>query len=1006
LFETKTTSLKAKLLIGATSFAALGAAATSAQAQQVAGTESVIVTGSRIPQRGVEGSSPVTSVSSEEVKLQGAPSIVDLLKVLPSVVNDGDSDTTNNGTGGLATIDLRNLGAKRTLVLVDGKRLIASDASLDVDTNIIPAGMVERVEVATGGDSAVYGSDAVAGVINVILKKDFEGLQLDSQATVTDSWDGWKHDSYGMLGFNSADGKGNVTIYAEYMHRDPVSQGARDYGAHALNHPSISGGCNTTTFPATHFGGYCFSGSGTNQLGRIRSAALGGPFVGQTTQFTSTGTLAPYDLTTFNFAPYQYYQTQGTRYSFGANGHYEVNKNLDFYTRLTFADNTDKAVLGPSPLSANVFINCGNPLLSVEERQTIFGTTATTGTAQAQCATESATLYAAGNPNGNAAATPASPAAFAASQRLVTLALRLTQDGPRITSNDHNTYQLVGGFRGEVPGLKDFTYDISAQYGHTSNTRILFNDALKGNFQNGLLVDPATGNCYAGGSCVPLNIFTVGSISNAGINYIRENLLIDQSNDQLESEASVTGDLGQWGIKSPWARDPVGISIGGDYRQEHATSVPDANTASGNLVGFNSSTPVSGGFRVAEGFGELAIPIITDMEFAKDLSLKAAYRFSSYDKAGDVSTYRIGGQWAPIDDFKVRASYDRAVRAPNVSELFTPAGGTSSNSAIDPCSALTGAGITTTAALCNATGVPVGAQFTAALNCPTNQCQAAVGGNPFLKPEVAVTRELGFVITPTFVPGLTTTVDYYDININGFITATPTQTIINNCYSTVTNPTQSAAFSGCSFIHRDALGTIYTQNTGYVVGAEGNVGNDHVRGIDFEANYSMGLDMVGLDGYGDMNFNYRGTWVLENNTLFSGTVPTRCAGVFGSTCGEPQNRLKGNLRTTWTDPTGDLSISLLWRYIGAVGYERYRFTSPTLLSPTENIGAANYFDLSGTYALSPMLELRGGVRNLLGKSAPIVDEAIAPSSDVSGNTFPNTYDALGRQIFVGVTAKL
>jgi iron complex outermembrane receptor protein len=203
------------------------------------------------------------------------------------------------------------------------------------------------------------------------------------------------------------------------------------------------------------------------------------------------------------------------------------------------------------------------------------------------------------------------------------------------------------------------------------------------------------------------------------------------------------------------------------------------------------------------------------------------------------------------------------------------------------------------------------------------------------------------------------------------------------------------------------LGTIYTQNTGYVVQAEGNIGKTENRGIDLEMNYSMGLDMIGFENAGDLNFNYRGTWVLENNSSFTPGVNIACAGLFGSQCGEPQNRLKGNLRTTWTDPTGDLSISVLWRYIGAVGYERYRLSAPAaLLSPTENIGAKNYFDLAGTYNLSSTLQLRGGVRNLLGQAAPIVDEAIAPASNVSGNTFPNTYDALGRQIFFGVTAKL
>ncbi len=999
MFQTNT-SLKAKLLVGATSLAAFGISASAAFAQD---TETVVVTGSRIPQRNVEGDNPVTAVTSQEFTLRGATNIVDLMKTLPSVVPDGDSDTVNNGTGGLATIDLRNLGAKRTLVLVDGKRLVASDNSLDVDTNVIPAGMVERLEVLTGGDSAIYGSDAVAGVINIILKKDFEGLLLDSQASVTDSWDGWKHDSYGMLGVNSADGKGNVTIYAEYMHRDPVAASARDFGAQALAAPNITG-CGSQ--PATQFGGFCFNGgSGTEANGRIKSSALGGPYVGQATIFTTSGTLVPYAGQTFNFAPFQYYQTQGVRYSMGANGHYAVNENVDFYTRMTFAENRTVASLGPSPLSNNFYINCGNPLLSTEERQTIFGTTAATGSS-ADCSTESATLYAAGNPNGNAVGAPTTAAGFAASQRLVSFALRLVQDGPRLYNFTNDVYQVVGGVKGKIPFLQDWTYDASAQYGHTLTARIEANDALKGNFQNALLVDPATGNCYVGGTCVPANIFTSGGLSAAAVNYFRENLLTIANLDQIDMQAIATGDLGRWGGQFPWAHDPIGLSLGGEYRQEQATTTPDQNKATGNLVGFSAATASHGSFRVAEGFGELAIPIIQDMTFAKELSLHAAYRFSSYDLAGDTNTYQIGGSWAPVPDIKFRASYDRAVRAPNVAELFTPAGGSSSNPGFDPCSAKNG-GTVTTAALCQATGVPAASVFSANLNCPTNQCQGAVGGNPFLKPEVATTRELGIVLSPSFIPGLSATVDYYNVKIRGNIAATPLQTIVNNCYSTTANPTQSATNPYCTFVHRDVLGQIDTQNAGYVVQAEGNIGQTANQGVDFAVNYNMDLDMIGLQNAGGLSFNGLASWVLLNNSQYSAGVNVRCAGLYGTQCGAPQNRLRGSLRSTWTDPAGDFSVSLLWRYVGAVSYEGYRFSGFTDPGgPSLNFGAKNYFDLSGTYALSPMFDLRGGVRNLLGSNPPLTDNNSAPASAINTNTFPGVYDTLGRQIFVGITAKL
>ncbi len=281
----------------------------------------------------------------------------------------------DNGSGGIASIDLRNLGTKRTLVLVDGKRLVASDDAGDVDTNQIPAQMVDHVEVLTGGASAEYGSDAVSGVVNIILRKDFQGMEVDGQYSLTDHGDGGTTDTSAVLkASNSGDGKGNVTIYGEYNHREGVPESDRSYGAHALASTNFTG-CAS---PATHFGGFCYSGSGTIPQGRVKTPALGGPFAGDGTIFTPSGQLVPYAGQTFNFAPYQYYQTEGTRYAFGATGHYDVNSHLNFYTRLTFSDNQATDQLGPAPLSRLFSVNCGNPLMSPDERETIFGTTFTT----------------------------------------------------------------------------------------------------------------------------------------------------------------------------------------------------------------------------------------------------------------------------------------------------------------------------------------------------------------------------------------------------------------------------------------------------------------------------------------------------------------------------------------------------------------------------------------------------------------------------------------------------
>jgi len=447
------------------------------------------------------------------------------------------------------------------------------------------------------------------------------------------------------------------------------------------------------------------------------------------------------------------------------------------------------------------------------------------------------------------------------------------------------------------------------------------------------------------------------------------------------------------------------MAIGVEYRQEHAQNQPDHNLQTGNLVGNNQIVATSGGFDVGEGFLEFRVPLIQGAPLFENLQANLAYRYDHYNLSGDAHTYNIGLEWQPIDDLRIRGGYSRAIRAPNVSELFTPAGGTSANNAVDPCSAAAatyntahpGAIAVPTAALCQATGVPVGLAFSSGLDCPTNQCQAAVGGNPFLKPETSDSWTVGIVLTPSFLPGFTATVDFYNIKIGGYITSTPLQQILNNCYSPTTNPTQTVAGNPyCSFMHRDAVGTVATTNTGYVLDAEGNIASDEVQGIDMEGNYDVDLGDWGLEKAGSLGLNFVGTLVTVNNTSFPGADTIHCAGLFGSDCGEPQIRWKHNLRVTWTDNTGDLSLSVRWRHLGGVGLEG---------GGIPNFPTYDYFDLSGTWAVADAIDLRAGVKNLFDKDPPLTQYNLASVADDNGNTFPNTYDALGRVIFVGATIK-
>ena len=962
---------------------------------QDSGTETVVVTGSRIPQQGLYSTSPVSAVGQQEFKLQGSASVGQTLRSLPSTVEDGDSNTVDNGSTGIATIDLRNLGVKRTLVLVDGKRLVPADASGEVDTNQIPAAMVDHIEVLTGGASAVYGSDAVSGVVNIILRKDFQGMEADAQYSESDHGDAGITDTALIMGFNSGDGKGNVTIYGGYDHRAAVPESDRDYGAHALASNNFTG-CAS---PPTHFGGFCFSGSGTIAQGRVKSPGLGGTdpngggsLVGKGTMFTPSGQLTAYKGQTFNFAPFQFYQTEGTRYAFGASGHYDVNSHLNFYTRLTFSDNQSTSQLGPSPLSRNFDINCGNPLMSPQEREVIFGTTTTAGTIAAQCAT--------------AGDTPAT-------QRLLSLALRLTAVGPRVTDEDHTAYQMMFGFRGDLAG--GWSYDVSASYGHTLESRHLNNDALANNFQDGLLVDPS-GVCESGNpGCIPLNFFAAGGITPTQADSIRSDLEATQKTDRWEAEADVSGDFGQWGGKSPWAKDPIGLAVGVEYRQDASAFEPDNNLATNNLVGFEAAPAIHGRIDVQEGYAEMRLPVVENMPFFQLLQFDGAYRYSSYNRSGGVSTYKYGGEWSPTDDFRLRASYERSIRAPNIAELFS-AQAQSANPGPDPCSAAGHAGsnaIPTTALLCVQTGANPGNiygaafNFPSALNCPTDQCQADVGGNPNLRPEISDTRTAGIVLTPTFLDGFTATIDYYNIRISGFIAAPPLTTLLNNCYNPAVNTSQNPLSPFCSVVHRDALGQIDT-NTGFVNAEEGNFAFDQVKGWDFDVNYQSDLGNWGWTGAGSIGMQFQGTLVTDNNfQAIKGTPIIKCNGLFGLQCGEPENKFKSNLRVTWYSPSDDISVSLRWRHLSGVNLDAIVLAGlPFSADPVgSQIPAFNYFDLSGTWSITDGIELRAGVSNIFGKRPPLIDNNSAPVNDVNGNTFPNTYDALGRVIFVGGTVK-
>lgn len=981
----KSRILRRSLLLGAASAAALAIAApAAAQGQNV---ETVVVTGSRIPQQGLYSSSPVTTVGAQDLKLQGATNIGQVMADLPSVVSDGDGQFVNNGSGGISTVDLRGLGNVRTLLLVDGKRLVPSDQFGDVDLNQIPPMLIDHIEVLTGGASAVYGSDAVAGVVNLILRKDFEGLEADVQYKQTDHNDGQTFDGSLMMGVNSADGKGNVTIYGNYQNRQAIMQGNRGYSSEATASPQFTFGapvgttCADLGYPSIQ-GGFCPLGS---------SASVEGNFVpqdGNAYHATSGGTLSS-GFTHYNFNPVNYFQTPNTRYALGAIGHYEVSKALDIYARLTYSDNQTTTQLAPTPIFTTYNVNYGNPFLSAQERAIFFGDQA--------CA---ATLSCAANDT----------ASFGFRRRLI-------ENGPRVDTFDQSAYQMVLGAKGQLGN--NWSYDISAQYGHVLTSQHLTGDAQYNRFQQGLLVT-AGGDCTdPSNGCVPINVFKSGGITPEAVKFFTLYMTAVTQVDQWDMVGSVTGDLTDYGIKSPWAKNGVSVNAGAEYRQEAAKFQPDQNLGTGNDLGFGQSSPVSGSYNVGEGFTEVRVPLIENMPFAELVSIDGAYRYSSYNLAGSTNTYKYSAEWQPVDDFRFRGSFERAVRAPNVNELFS-AQSDSANTGKDPCSNA-GAGVGASAALCVATGVPAGKVFSTALDCPSGQCEARVGGNPGLKPEVAKTRSLGVVFTPTFVDGFTATVDWFDINVGGYITQLPVATVLKLCYDPAYNASQSAAAAACQLIHRNAAGEIFGEPVppgGYVQTLQSNIANYRVKGWDFDASYTSDLSRFGMDGWGAIAVNFKGTLMPTVDFKPDPTSGVQhCAGLYGDICPNftPTPKWKHTMRVTWFSPDNDVSLSLLWRHIGGTQFDEvalsgkdtttscgYSFCDPL----DAKIAAFNWFDLSGTWNVSDKVTLRAGVTNLFNKKPPIVDFEISAASADSGNTFPTVYDPVGRFMFIGATVKM
>ena len=992
------TSTKRRLLASSMICGAAALAASHAFAQQAGGaTQELVVTGSRIPSPNLTSTSPINVVSSQDVKFQGTTQAADLLNQLPQVFAGMSANISNGGTG-TANVNLRGLGSQRTLVLIDGKRLGPGDPTQNglssADLNFIPAPLIDHVEVLTGGASAVYGSDAIAGVVNFIMMKNFEGVRLNVQAstyqhdnnnaafdallkakgdfTPTGSWwDGRKVSASMVVGVNTGDGKGNATIYATYLNVQPILQSHRDYSACTLAESGSFFTCR---------------GSGTTYPADIISVDLanGGASTYQFIVDKTTGnTLRPFNpaTDTFNFGPVNYYQVHDERYSAGGYAHYEISPHFDAYTQVMFMDDLTVTQAAPSGIFGQTFdVSCSNPMLSAQEVQTL-------------CT--------------NAGLGPTDSAALSILRRNV-------EGGGRNDFLRHTDYRIVLGTKGEVAG--DWTYDAYGLLSRSVYSENFQHDMSLEHITNALDVVDNGGTLECAnpiartGGCAPYNIFSTAPISQAALDYVQLPGFKSGANTEMVLSASATGSLP---IKSPGATDGVKAAFGAEYRRESLELRVDNEFATGDLTGQGGPTKSnSGSFQVKELFGEIRAPLIQGMPFFEELAAEGRYRYSDYTPAGTTNTFSLALEWKPVQDVRFRGGFDRAVRAPNVVELYLP------NTIVlglpaDPCSGPVGSTtLIYTAQQCLNTGVPLSSYGHVAPN-PSGQYNTLSGGNTSLKPESSDTWTLGAVLTPRMLPGFTLSVDYFDIKVNNLIQALDPGVEINAC------ATQGLF---CNLIHRTPQNgyTLWLGTIGYEDNRTLNLGFLKTSGIDFDLNYRLPLSSFHMDQFGSVSFHLTGTYLMSLVTDpgvpvkdASGKVFTSydCTGLYGETqCSTPNPQWRHQARLTWNTPWSGLQVSGAWRYFGAVDFQAPAlnpyFAGGASGAADAHLAAQSYFDLAAEVKLHDHYTVRLGVNNIFDKEPPIIGSAAGGTANAlyNGNTYPGVYDSLGRYGFIALQA--
>ena len=946
--------------------------------------EEVVVTGSRIVSSNLESVSPMQTVSSEDIAKTGIINVQEILLKNPTFGTPLLSRTNSNfltSGAGVSTVDLRNLGVDRTLTLIDGRRFVSGlPGSSAVDYNTIPAQFIERVDLLTGGASAVYGSDAVAGVVNIIYKKNFEGVAFDGQYGASAEGDNQETQFGITFGTNTEDGRGNVMAHVGYTKQGSVLSSDRERSAiDQISTGAAITGAAEDMFDITRPFYSSFAPQGRFFTANGPAAGITYDQAGNVIPWSTNGsaTLAP---TGFNRSALRTIAVPIERYLFAGRGSFEFTEGHSAFFEGTYASSNSTSKLEPYPLGAeDIYPAVGgqtpaefdvdgvltrNPLVPDE----VFNTAA--------------------DEDGDGL-------------RDYYFTKRMADFGPRGNNAKRDTFRVVGGLEGAFASDR-WHYEGFYAYGQTKEAQTSGGQVNVLNFRNALEAIPDADDVDGDGNtteaicrdanarefgCVPVDVFGYGSISPAAANYIQAPGSLATFTSQRVLGANVSGEV----FDMP--AGPFAIAVGVEYREEFSSSEFDPLTQAGLNAG-NAIPPTEGEFDVREAYLEVNVPLLKELAFADSLSFTGAIRASDYSTVGNTLSWNAGLEWSPIPSLKFRATRALSTRAPNINELYSPPSQTFPTGVVDPCAGVTATSSDAASIACraapgvNANIAANGGVFT--LN--QSDFQGISGydrGNPDLTEEEGNSWTIGMVIRPENVAVLDKfdfTVDYYKIDIDDAIVQTDRNFILSQCYG-------GGNQSFCNFVTRRpaAVGANSAGSIEFLDAGVTNSGGEFAEGIDLTVGFNTPI------GPGNFNARLSYTHLLDHYQIpLPGEDKDQLSGEVGDSddkaylvLGYNVGKFGGTLQTTYIS-SADLDDGFLDAYDlepGSVG-----------------IPSATYLDLQFTWNPSEQYQVFLGANNILDEEPPLVISGL-PGDTTGTETDAGTYDAIGRRYYAGVRIK-